>query len=236
MSRSSSNVGLVGGVRPNAESTGEKGSSRPRARDTAFGSPSRPLRGSEDAQRRLGLVRHHLGTPGGPEHELRPHLTEAVDRREERAHLVLDQRAARATHRRQAVLYVDVAVFLQVDLVDEPKVDDVDPELRVVDLHQRLPDAVLGHGLGTRLCWWCVRLRLDVVCHAASRRPSGICLVPAYANRRERTTWVLSARSSWTTTRSRGKVCARRSSSPTTSSSWSARRRPARRPSNRRAR
>src|SRR3954452_2088620 len=182
------------------DSTDGTGSSRRRSRGTAFGSLSPPRR-SEDPERCLRLVGHHLGAPRRPEHELGPDIAEVFYRRQEGAHLVLDQRSDRASHGRQAVADVHVAVVLHVDLVDESEIDDVDAELRVVDLHERLTDALLHHRRRAGVARCVVCLRLDVVGHAASRRPSGICLVPAYANRRKRTTWVLSARSSWTTTR-----------------------------------
>src|SRR6478672_7845147 len=204
----------VGALSPDPDSTDGMGSSRPRARGTAFGSPS-PLADLEDAQCRLGFVRHHLGAPRRTEHEFGTDLAEPLDRREERADLVLDQRPDRAAHRGEAVADVDVAVVLNVDLVDETEVDDVEPELRVIDLRERLPDLFFGHACFARLRWYIVLLGLDVLSHANSRRPSGICWVPAYANRRERTTWRLSARSSWTITRSPGRVCGPRSNFPT---------------------
>src|SRR3954447_3792203 len=180
--RRSMNGRVASVLRRGPDSTTGMGSSRPRPRGSAFGSPF-PLADLEDAQRRLGFVRHHLGAPRRTEHELRPYLAETVDRREERADLVLDQRADRTAHRRQAVSDVDVAVVLHIDLVHEAEIDDVDAELRVVDLHQRLADVLLRHGRNAALRGCVVCLGLDVIGHAVSRRPSGICLATSVAQR-----------------------------------------------------
>src|SRR5436189_735644 len=63
---------------------------------------------SEDAESSLGLVRHQLGRPRRSEDQVRTDLADALDRSQEGTDLILDQRADRAAHRREAVGDVDV--------------------------------------------------------------------------------------------------------------------------------
>ena len=65
--------------------------------------------------------------------------------------VLLDHRSGRAAHRRQRVDHLDLRP-LDLDVVEQPELDDVHPELGILDGVQRLDDLVLrrhGSSIGT---------------------------------------------------------------------------------------
>src|SRR5512132_3951175 len=133
---------------------------------------------SEDAERCLRFVRHQLGRPRRAEDERRPYLTDLLDRRQQGADLVFDERSNRTSHRGEAVRDVHVPLVSDVDAVHEAEVDDVDAELGVVDLHQGLQHTVAETGLrslnrdhGCRRCAFVLIHRIAPALVVRSRRP-----------------------------------------------------------------
>src|SRR6266567_1339252 len=96
----------------------------------------------EEAECCLRLLRHHVRGPGRSKHHLGLDLRDALHAREELLDLGLDQRADGTSHRGERVGDVHGVAF-DLDPVHEAQVDDVDPQLRVVDVPQGLHDLVL---------------------------------------------------------------------------------------------
>src|SRR5207249_4284715 len=78
-----------------------------------------------------GRAQDHLGVD----------LLDARDVREEPHDLLFDQRSDRTAHGRQGVGDVH-GLALDVDAIDEPEIDDVDAELGVVHVAQRIHDLI----------------------------------------------------------------------------------------------
>src|SRR5262249_37042364 len=78
--------------------------------------------------------------------ELALHVLDAGDLAQHALDVLLDHRAGRATHRRERVVHLDLRPF-DLGVVEEPELDDVHPELRVLDLAERLDHFLLRrHG------------------------------------------------------------------------------------------
>ena len=100
-----------------------------------------------EPERELGVVGHHLRRPGGVEDHLRVDRGDAGEVADELLHLLGDLGADRAGRGGQGEGDVDV-LLLDVDVVDEAEGDEVEAELGVDDLLERLVDVLLGEGFG----------------------------------------------------------------------------------------
>src|SRR6185503_4249567 len=91
-------------------------------------------------------VRHAVRCPGRVEGQLDLDLLDPGERGDGVMDRLLDHRPGGAAHRRQRVHDLDV-LALDLRVVIEAELDDVHPELRVLDTVQRLDDVVLrDHG------------------------------------------------------------------------------------------
>src|SRR6266404_2475876 len=98
---------------------------------------------SAEAENELGIVRHLVGRPRWLERQVARHLTDAGDLPHDALDVLLDHLAGGAAHRRQRVLHLDV-LALDLRVVEEAQLDDVHPELGILDLAERLDDFFLG--------------------------------------------------------------------------------------------
>ena len=96
-----------------------------------------------EAEDELGVVGHPLGRPGRVPGQLDLDVLHAGELRDHAVDVLLDHRAGRAAHRGQAVDHLHLRAF-DLDVVEQPELDDVHPELRILDLVQRLEDFFLG--------------------------------------------------------------------------------------------
>jgi hypothetical protein len=101
----------------------------------------RPVRGLAEPQNELCVVRHAFGRPWRVPRELQLDLVHARKLGRDAVNVLLDHRACRTAHRRQAVRDLHLRAG-DLDVVHEPEVDDVHPELRVLDLMQGLEHVV----------------------------------------------------------------------------------------------
>lgn len=91
----------------------------------------------------LRVLRHHLRRPRRIKNHLRVNGLYARQIADEFLHLLGHLRTDRACRRGQGEGDVNV-LFLDVDVVDQPKRDKVEPQLRVDHLFERLIDIVFG--------------------------------------------------------------------------------------------
>src|SRR5215204_4353574 len=96
-------------------------------------------------ERELRVLGHHLRGPRRVEDHLRMDLVDALELPDELAHLLRDLRADRAGGRRQREGDVRL-VALDLDVVDESERDEVEAELGVDYLLERLVDVVFCRG------------------------------------------------------------------------------------------
>src|SRR5438445_12488140 len=92
---------------------------------------------SADTEDEFRVVRHLLGRPGRVEGELRLDLLDARNLVRDAVDVLLDERAGRASHRGEAVEHLDLRAG-DLDVVEQSEVDDVHPELGILDLAHRL--------------------------------------------------------------------------------------------------
>src|SRR4051794_21419290 len=112
--------------------------------------PTRSL----ETEHELRVVRHHLGRPRRRPRQGGLDLVDALERRHDLVHLLLDHRAGRAAHRGQRVRDRDLAAILDPHVVDQSQVDDVHAQLRILDDPQRIEYLFLGdaHGSIVAVC------------------------------------------------------------------------------------
>src|SRR5690348_10439079 len=92
---------------------------------------------STEAQDELRVVGHLVRSPRRVERQLQLDVLDALDLSDGAVDVLRDQRPGRAAHRGQAVDDLGRRV-LHLDLVEEPEVDDVHPELGILDLAEHL--------------------------------------------------------------------------------------------------
>jgi hypothetical protein len=98
-----------------------------------------------EAEDELRVVGHLVRRPRRVEGQLELDLLDSGHLHRDAVDVLRDERAGRAPHRGQAVDHLRL-VALDLDLVNEPEVDDVHPELGILDLAERLEYVVAaGH-------------------------------------------------------------------------------------------
>src|SRR6478672_8033586 len=98
-----------------------------------------------EAEDELRVVGHLVRRPRRIEDELELDVLHPGHFARHALHVTRDQRACRTAHRREAVDDLHLRTF-DLDLVDEPEIDDVHTELRIFDLAERFEQIVLtGH-------------------------------------------------------------------------------------------
>src|SRR6266498_2006161 len=101
-------------------------------------------------QRHPAVLAHAVGSPGGRPDPVDLDLLDAVQTDQHGVGRALDHVGERAGGRGEGHVEPNlVALFLEVDAVDEAEVDHVDPQLRVLDLHHRVQHLCLGGHGGT---------------------------------------------------------------------------------------
>src|SRR5215207_4960466 len=98
-------------------------------------------------ERELRVLGHHLRGPGWVEDHLRVDLVDPLELADELAHLLGDLRPDRAGGRGQGEGDESLAV-LNLDVVDEPERDEVESELGIDDLLERLVNVLFGCRVG----------------------------------------------------------------------------------------
>src|SRR5215211_2794833 len=103
------------------------------------------------AECELGLFAHHVRGPGRCEGHLRVHRANPVELADELLDLLRHLRPDRAAGGGEGEAHEDVAV-LDLDAVDQPELHEVEPQLRVDHVRERLLDVIHGHSChGTRI-------------------------------------------------------------------------------------
>ena len=102
--------------------------------------------GDSRAEVALGVVGHAVGRPRRFPGQLDLDLFDAFDRGRDVDDVLLDHRPGGATHRREAVDHLDLGP-VDLDVVEQPEVDDVHPELGILDRAERLDHFVLRRHL-----------------------------------------------------------------------------------------
>ena len=99
-----------------------------------------------EAENELGVVGHAVGRPGRFPGQLDLDLFDAFHRGRDVDDVLLDHRPGGAAHRREAVDHLDLRP-VDLDVVEQPEVDDVHPELGILDGAERLDHFVLRRHL-----------------------------------------------------------------------------------------
>src|SRR5205085_4307734 len=123
---------------------------------------------SAEAEDELGVVGHLLRSPRWVERQLQLDVLDPLDLPRGAVDVLRDERAGRAAHGRQAVDDLGRRV-LHLDLVEQPQVDDVHPELGILDLPEHL-EHFLARRHPASVEARSVRARTMARCSAASAR------------------------------------------------------------------
>src|SRR5215212_4127131 len=114
-------------------------SDNPKSTRTSHRDPSSP-----DSELVPRLFTHHVGTPGWTPHEFDVDFADPRQVAERPGHLLDDDRSKWAPQGGQRHRDQHVAAFGNIGIVDEPQIDDVDPDFRVVHILEIRLDFFFG--------------------------------------------------------------------------------------------
>src|SRR3954447_19816107 len=111
-----------------------------------------------DAKFVFGVFTHHFRCPGRTPHELDINFANAREVAQRSLHFLNNDWSQRAAERCQRHGHENITRIRNIRIIYKPKIDDVDADLRVINLLETLTNIIAsefsGHGFVLHLSWW----------------------------------------------------------------------------------